>query len=464
MALIEKVIESGNCVGCGACAFAVPSQFQMTMTGDGHWQAQIDRQGASEDLSRLATTVCPMSGEGADETTIAAELYPDIPEDGQIGRYIRNIAGYVTEGNYRAAGSSGGLVSWMLAELLRRGEVDAILHVQPADSARDKDLLFEFAITRSQDEIARGAKSRYYPIQFADLLRTIVQSDLRYVVVGVPCFIKAIRLLQRESLLDRGKVPYCVGLVCGHLKSRYFAEYLAWQKGAKPGSLVAFDFRRKLLDRPASDYGFSMTFPKEGALVEETHPMASVKGRDWGIGLFKNPACEFCDDVLAECADIAVGDAWLPQYVGEPLGTNVAVVRHPQLDVILREGAARGAIAVQEVGVADIIKSQSSGLRHRREGLAHRLARRIEAGSWAPRKRVEPRLAATAERRQIYDLRLQIAEVSSPLFAAARADGDLMQFEVAIAPLISRYQKLGKPSIPRRIVWKIKTMLKRWRE
>lgn len=39
-------------------------------------------------------------------------------------------------------------------------------------------------------------------------------------------------------------------------------------------------------------------------------------------------ACDFCDDVFAETADIALGDAWLPEYVQDGNGTNVVVTRN----------------------------------------------------------------------------------------------------------------------------------------
>ena len=35
---------------------------------------------------------------------------------------------------------------------------------------------------------------------------------------------------------------------------------------------------------------------------------------DWGAGFFQNPACDWCDDVVAETADIAFGDAWVEPY------------------------------------------------------------------------------------------------------------------------------------------------------
>ena len=34
----------------------------------------------------------------------------------------------------------------------------------------------------------------------------------------------------------------------------------------------------------------------------------------WEYGYFKYKACDFCDDIFAECADITVGDAWLSRY------------------------------------------------------------------------------------------------------------------------------------------------------
>jgi len=458
---IDEIVASQNCVGCGACAFAAPQSLEMAISASGDWRPQATRapEASGEQSSRLAATVCPMAS-GPLETEIAAGLYPDLPEDVRIGRWKRNLAGWVDEGNFRAAGGSGGLVTWMLSELLRRGDVDAVIHVKPSDPA-ENGLLFEYGVSRDASAVIGGAKSRYYPIQLSEVLREVARMDLRYAVVGVPCFIKSIRLLQRSGLLDPARTPFCIGLVCGHLKSRYFAEYLAWQKDVTPQALRAFDFRRKLMDRSASDYGFAMTFARDGAEIEQTWPMASVDGRDWGEGLFKNPACEFCDDVMAECADLAVGDAWLPAYVADPKGTNVATVRHPHLDMILREGEARRALTMFELTPDDIAQSQAAGLRHRREGLAHRLARREATGGWVPAKRVAPALAGDRTRRRIYDLRLEIAQTSSALFAAAREVGDLSRFERAIAPVLKRYRATRAPLLQRvlrRIAGKVRRL------
>lgn len=441
---IEKVIASKMCIGCGSCAFVQPDHYKMQMTPAGHWTAERTKVKRTSDA--LATRVCPMAGGNTNETEIASRLYPDLPSDPQIGRYLGTFSAYVSEGEFRRQGGSGGLVSWLLAELFRRGDIDAVLHVKPADSGAADGLLFHYAVSESENAMRLGAKSRYYPIEMSGLLHMLRDTSKRYAVVGLPCFIKSIRLMQQENLFAGARPPFCIGLVCGHLKSRHFAEYLAWQKGAEPGSVTAFNFRHKLMDRRASDYGFSYQYgPASQPKLEAIWPMASVKGRDWGEGAFKNSACEYCDDVLAECADVVIGDAWLPSYVQDPLGTNVVVTRHKHLHAVIQAGADRGAVVMGQADVDAVIRSQSSGLRHRREGLAHRLARRVQRGEWTPLKRVSPALASTRHRRAIYDGRLKIADASAAIYGEVRQAGKpLAEFEKAIAPLLSQYRDASR--------------------
>jgi len=458
MTTLRRVISNRNCIGCGACAAAYPQSMSMELTSEGHWQARSADDGYDPIIDVAGASICPLSGASDDETRIAASLYPDLPHDDRIGRFRRNIVGHVVKNEFRSTGSSGGLLTWLLERLLAGGEVDAVLHVQPLERSAGNDLLFGYRISRTSEQVRSGAKSRYYPIHMADVLKRLMREDGRYAVVGTPCFIKAVRLLERSGHIPEGRVRHAVGLVCGHLKSRYFGEYLAWQKGVPPQELAAIDFRRKLLDRKASDYGFA--FRQEGSDVEKTFPMSSVHGRDWGEGLFKNPACEFCDDVLAECADIAIGDAWLPGFVDDPEGTNVAVIRSAALDMIIEDAESKGDLLMTETDPETIAKSQEPGLRHRRRGLMHRLARRRETGQWTPRKRVPPLLEARSSRRKIYDLRLRIAEESSKAFAQAREEGELDRFSADMAALLLAYQAANKVNLVRRLVRSLRSLLR----
>jgi coenzyme F420-reducing hydrogenase beta subunit len=439
--VLDDVIANDNCIGCGACAFAAPDQFAVALEADGHYRAR--RTGPAPDGDDALAALCPMSGQGRDEDALAAALYPDLLQDRRIGRYSTTLAGHVVQDGYRAAGGSGGLVTWLAVRLLETGAVGGVLHVRPQVPAQGDDRLFAFALSQTPEEVRDGAKSRYYPVTLAEVLPVLAEDGPPLAVIGTPCFVKTVRMLIAEGKLPEGRVAVTLGLVCGHLKSAHFATYLAWQKDCAPGELTAFDFRHKLPDRPASKYGFSFSGARSSA--RQVFAMDSVRGGDWGEGQFKNPACDFCDDVLAECADVAVGDAWLPGYVDDAEGTNIVVTRDPRIDALIREGRQSGALAMDEVSVDDVAESQSSGLRHRREGLAHRLAMRAQRGTWAPQKRVAPRRAPNILRRMIYDLRLQIALRSAPTFAEVlAAGGGLPDYERRMAGVLGRYNRLSR--------------------
>ncbi len=438
---ISDVIENDNCIGCGACAFAAPQSFDIGFNDAGHYVA-IDNDN-SKDAS--LSEICPMSGEGQNETEISESIYYDLRHDTRIGHYKSTLAGHVAVSDYRANGSSGGLISWLAAEFLKQDMVDIVVHVKPSEREMEGDALFEFGTSNIENDIKSGAKSRYYPVTMMNVLPMIATTNKRFAIIGLPCFIKSIRLLQFAGLIPSDRIAYTIGLVCGHLKSRYFADYLAWQKGRHPGTLEDFDFRYKIADRPASRYGFAFSSHNKTSQDLIVTPMANVKGGDWGEGQFKNPACEFCDDVLAECADVAVGDAWIPEYVNDYRGSNIVVTRNETIDEMIRKATQSGDLVMNEVTVAQVVESQSSGLRHRRQGLAHRLARRKSKGIWAPRKRVDPMIARNILRRWVYDLRSVIADRSSMAFADVIArGGTLADYDRQMAPYVRAHKILTR--------------------
>ena len=140
---------------------------------------------------------------------------------------------------------------------------------------------------------------------------------------------------------------------------------------------------------------------------------------DWGSGFFQNSACNFCDDVVAETADISFGDAWVEPYSSDGRGTNVVVVRSPELRALVEEGIAEGRLSLAEVDAEFVAGTQAAGFRQRREGLAYRLARR--RGGLVPKKRVTPCAdGLPARRRAIYTMRAAISAFSHRAFHLAR--------------------------------------------
>jgi hypothetical protein len=126
-------------------------------------------------------------------------------------------------------------------------------------------------------------------------------------------------------------------------------------------------------------------------------------------------ACNFCDDVVAETADVSFGDAWVEPYSSDWQGTNVVVVRSPDVANLLTEAIEDGRLKLNSVDGGFVAQTQAAGLRQRREGLAYRLARRTRG--LLPRKRVVPDArSATARRRLTYRIRYLISAWSHPVF------------------------------------------------
>jgi len=450
-AVLTRVIEGGYCVGCGACA-ALDPRIAIRFDEMQRLQAKLPQ---GDGIRPEAAAACPFADGAMDEDRLAGALFtaPGMIEDARIGRHLATFVGWAEEGEMRARASSGGIGTWLQAELLDKGLVDAVIDVTAADTTTGQRPLFRFTVAKSRTEIIANAKTRYYPVEMSGVIRHILEEPGRYAVIGVPCFAKALRLAAHQEPLLAERLRFVLGIVCGHMKSAAFADALAWQMGLPPDRMTGIDFRTKLPDRPASRYGVTVEDRKNGVPRNTTRPMEGLVGANWGHGLFKLKACEFCDDVLAETADAVVGDAWLPAYDADPRGANVVVVRHPRLLALLQAGATEERLHLDSLGADAVAESQAGGLRHRRDGLAYRLWLTDRTGAWRPRKRVSAKCDHLDPHMQrVHRQRFALGQASHALFAKARAKGDFHVFLLEVMPLIQQLDSLMAPSLARRVI------------
>lgn len=453
---LQKVVDGGYCVGCGACA-AFDHRIKMVFDSSQRLVASLPEDGGTQ----LAASACPFAEGNPDENQIADRLFnsEDHQSDSRIGKYLSTWAGWVNEGEFREKGSSGGVGTWLLAELLYKNLVDFVVNVteKPGDQ---NGPLFHFSVQSSLQGVLDNAKTRYYPVEMSQVIKYVLNTPGRYAFIGVPCFIKALRLATLADPELAQRVRFTVAIVCGHLKSAAFAESIAWQLGVEPGQLNSIDFRAKLPGRPASRYGVKVSGTHKGDNLEEQQPMEGLLGANWGHGLFKLKACEFCDDVLGETADATVGDAWLPEYDTDHRGSNVIVARSHQLQQLLMDGANSGRLHLQRLPVDLVAASQAGGLRHRREGLAYRLWLTDRAGQWRPVKRVTAsRNHLQPHMQEIHRLRYQLGQASHELYQQAKQQGVWQVFVNSITPLMKAYDKQVSPTRMRRIWNRIRRVL-----
>lgn len=459
--LLETVIEGGYCVGCGACAAISGSPMKMKLDTEQKLQATIDTSTPSTFSSHAIMSVCPFSSQSLNEDQISQELFSHNGQyHQQIGYYLNTYAGYVAEDDYRDRGSSGGMGTWIVTNLLSQGLVDGVIHIHQRHPSPDDPRLFHYQLSTTVEQVRNGAKSRYYPVEISEVMQLIREQPGRYVIVGIPCFIKAVRLLMRQDQLLAERIKFCVGLICGHLKSTRFAEMLAWQCGIEPNHLLAIDFRKKLPDANANRYGIEVTGLQIDQIVTHSSPVYDLYGTDWGLGFFKYKACDYCDDVVAETADVTVGDAWLPQYVKDSQGTNVVIVRHPIIQKIIECAMTEGKLHMDQISANEAAQSQKSGFQHRREGLAYRLYLTEQQGDWYPQKRVKPsasHLNKNLQARQM--MRVALATQSHIAFKNAVDAGQFSVFQQQIDPLVQKYKQLYHTPLWKRVARRMKRLL-----
>lgn len=461
---IKNVIESGICVGCGACSARTGGRVPIVRSSLGVMRAEAGSASA-QDLAE-ASTVCPFSNDAANEDVIAQELFSAATTDKRIGVVDAIFAGRIAEGEDIELSSSGGMTSWLTLKLLEAGHIDGVIHVA---AEAESGALFQYVVSTTPEELRRRRKSQYYSTSLAEVVGQIRGDGRRYALVGVPCFVKAARLLARQDEVFRGQLAICIGLVCGHLKSSGFAELLAWQVGVEPKELAKVDFRVKRANGDAADYGFAAW--RQGDSVPKTKATRQLLGGNWGHAMFQLKACDYCDDVFAETADVAFGDAWLPQYASDWRGTNVIVSRRPEITQILQDGQGRGEIFLEPMSTDDAARSQAGNYRHRWDGLSLRLADDVAKNRWVPLKRIAPgSRPVTRSRARIIRLRRKLAELSHTAFAEAKETGSLATFERIVRPIIDvmdrEYWAADAPGLRgflRRMKWIATSALRRIR-
>jgi coenzyme F420 hydrogenase subunit beta len=437
--IIKSVIDNGFCIGCGNCAVAEPRNYVVSENDLGLIQAlNIETSRGTE-----ADKVCPFSNVEKNETYFNEKYLVDsLNYDVGIGHYRNVFAGFDNDEDSRLASSSGGLVSHLIAELFSQGEITGAIVV--SSSEVDGGRLI-YSIARSREDLMSSRKSKYNMVSHDEVIRGILNNPEghmeKLVYVGIPCGVKAIKLLCEELPRLKEIIKYTVAIFCGHQKSHAFTEFVSWQLGVHPDSLKLINYRHKEKSDDASKYFYEVT----GASRSVKGRVDEMKLMDWGIGLFKPKACDFCDDVAGEAADIIFGDAWQKKYAKDYRGTNLVITRSRKLEQILVASSKANKITLFDENKSLVYAAQGGNYRHRHEGLASRLLSYNDLGLWVPpknNKRVV-RYAVNKGRHELYISRHELSMRSHEAFRVARLKNDLKFFYSGIHQSLANYRRKG---------------------
>ena len=273
-------------------------------------------------------SLCPFLSPELNENVLAKSRFESgAKHHDKIGYHVEAYAGKVNEQSFRKNGTSGGMGTWIGSELLRLGLIDGVIHAKPVQSPNPEGPFCTYEISRTPEEIQSGAKTRYHVMEVSQVVQQVKQNEGKYLFIGVPCICKAIRRLQRVDIELDERIAFVVSLVCGHFKSVHWTLSLAWAAGVKPDELDSFQYRTKDKGIPARAYVFEAS-PKSGA-TPVRHDSATVAGGKFNAGAMMLNACNYCDDVVGETADLTIGDAWIPRFETDSLGTNCLLYTSP---------------------------------------------------------------------------------------------------------------------------------------
>lgn len=406
------------CAGCGVCAGVCPTG-ALTMRGNDCGEYRPGSTGPACTDCELCGRVCPFVS-GPNEDQLGEALYGHV--DGirhttETGYYLSNYCGGIADERLRWARTSGGLASWVLSQLLETGVVDRVICVANGPSP---DRLFEFAEFCDAASIWSASRSSYYPVEISACLRSVLKSDLRYAVVGLPCLVKALRKAQRTMPRLKDRIRVVLGLTCGQQRSKWFAEYLVRSAGSTLDGVSRVSFREKREAQPAHKAHFTVWLGN-GDSPRHVERDGGYS-RAWGESFFKIDACNYCDDVFAELADISLMDAWLPERTCDPRGTSIAIARSALCGDLLSRGASMGNLRIEPLPVDQVIRSQAGVIALKRGGTACQLAladKKVAAGlgsrtSPAPWWRWVAKYRKSAEnRRMVYSRQAFAAQLDS---------------------------------------------------
>jgi len=419
----------------------VEAKIQVKMNNKGLYEEFVNAPD-NFSLNSLVEKVSPHLNSVDNEDRIANELYSRVDEinyDKRIGYFKSLFVGHVVEGDYRKQASSGGVGTWIFKELLEKGIIDGVIHVKK-NTDITSTILFKYEVSRTIEEIKGGAKTRYYPVELSEVLELIKRNEGKYAVIGIPSFIKAIRLLSLHDQIIKDRIVLTVGLICGHQKSSKFAEFMGWQVGITPGNLKEIDFRYKLDNCPADSYAIKMIGEINGKSKKIIRPKEELKGQNWGLGYFKTLSSDFTDDVFNETADIVVGDAWLPEYTEDSEGNNIIIVRNPIIDKLLRDAIQEKKLNMNETNVQKIFNSQASHYRHTHDELAYRMFMEKKNRNWCPKNRVLESNEISFFRAKVQNIRMEISSKSHLLYEKAVEKNDLEYFTREMELLSYKYK------------------------
>ncbi|SFU20025.1 coenzyme F420 hydrogenase subunit beta [Paraburkholderia aspalathi] len=367
--LLESVLESNSCTGCGLCESALDSNpVRMQMSGNGFLRPVIIKPLTRDDEDKLAS-FCP--GVVVSHQKTEGQFHPI------WGPLVETRVGHSCDEEIRRVGSSGGVLSGLLLHLLESGSVDFVAQI--AVSIPDP-LANELQISRTRADVLRAAGSRYAPSAPLKDIRSILDGEETGAFVGKPCDVVALRQLARVDERVGKRFRYFISFMCAGVPSQNGTYEVLKQLDMTKDEVGSFRYRGN--GWPGNVRAVS----KSGDVREMDY------SKSWGtiLNRFLQFRCKICPDGTGEFADIVCADAWYgkdgyPDFSDRD-GRSLILIRTDVGRQLMERATQAGALCSDAISVGEIESMQPYQSERKRFALARLIGAQLAFGH-APRVR-----------------------------------------------------------------------------
>jgi coenzyme F420 hydrogenase subunit beta len=378
-AAIQRVVDNGNCSGCGACAM-LSERVTMKLSADGFTRpfvAKTDRSASFKQSHRAPLgddtkvidsfkTVCP--GRKVEMPPLEGRAVHPI-----FGPYVKVFQGFATDPSVRHAGSSGGVLTALSAFILEKsgGRGALVSRGQSANPLRTEALILS-----DPRQVLGTSGSRYAPVAVVSEYDKVPSNG---VVVGKPCEISA---AFEFSQLEHGRssgMPILLSFFCAGTPSQHGTDGLVEYFGLGGSAITEVRYR-------GNGWPGDFTMSSEGEA-----PKTMTYNESWGFHLGRNIQwrCKICVDGTGAHADVSVGDFWEADENGFPsfddaAGNSVVIARTHRGAELLEDAVHSGVLQLTGVDLDDVARIQPLQVERRRT-LVARLIGRLLAGKRIPK-------------------------------------------------------------------------------
>ena len=305
---VEYTKDLGLCCSCGICKGICPKSSITYKRKDGLFLPEIAKNSCIE--CGICKNICP---------GLVHEYQYEDPIKAMTGDSICSYSAWSKDEKLRFVSASGGCVSTLITELLKKNKYD---YATTVNSYNYKEqLVAELISCNDISDYSQSTypKSRYLSVSFEKVVRFLMNNkDKKIIIVGVSCAIRGIENEIKQLKLDRENY-LLIGLFCDKVFNYNIFEYYNTVSNNTEGKNIR-DLHFKNKESGGWPGNMKWFFSDGTYMYVDSSERMKLKA------YFMPERCLYCIDKINVQADISVGDNFT-EVASSKQGSNSVIIR-----------------------------------------------------------------------------------------------------------------------------------------